>query len=171
MEFHHTETNRQLHNLLRLGTVAETDPNNGKIRVQTGEIKTGWLPYPAYIGANFRAWSPVRIGQQVLLASPSGDLRNAIVCAILYDDANQPPSTDESEDVIQFDDGSVIKKHKGGYDISITTGTLNLTAPNITINGNVAISGGSLTHNGTNVGSTHTHGGIKPGGDSTSPPN
>lgn len=37
--------------------------------------------------------------------------------------------------------------------------------------GTVAITGGALTHNGTNVGSTHTHSGVQPGGGNTGAPN
>jgi len=40
-----------------------------------------------------------------------------------------------------------------------------------TMKGNVAIEGGSLTHNGKNVGSTHTHGGVQSGGSNTAAPN
>ena len=36
--------------------------------------------------------------------------------------------------------------------------------------GRVEITSSSLTHNGTNVGSTHTHGGVIPGGGSTGTP-
>lgn len=41
---------------------------------------------------------------------------------------------------------------------------------NMTITGNVAITGASLTHNGKNVGSTHTHTGVTPGGSDTGAP-
>lgn len=39
------------------------------------------------------------------------------------------------------------------------------------INGPVEITGASLTHNGKNVGSSHSHGGVQSGGASTAPPN
>ena len=40
----------------------------------------------------------------------------------------------------------------------------------ITLNGDVHINGGSLKHNGVNVGSTHTHLGVMPGPGSTATP-
>ncbi len=40
----------------------------------------------------------------------------------------------------------------------------------MTITGDVAITGASLTHNGKNVGSTHTHTGVTPGGGNTGAP-
>lgn len=50
---------------------------------------------------------------------------------------------------------------------SLTMGTEGGTA---TMNGALNIIGPSVTHNGKNIGDTHTHGGIQPGGGSTSVP-
>lgn len=41
--------------------------------------------------------------------------------------------------------------------IVTATGKIDLTAPTINLVGNVAMSGGTVTHNGTNIGDTHTH--------------
>lgn len=48
---------------------------------------------------------------------------------------------------------------------------VKLSAPSVVIIADsVAITSGSFTHNGVNVGSTHVHGGISPGGSNTSGP-
>lgn len=52
----------------------------------------------------------------------------------------------------------------GGIDI-VATGPVNITS-----SGAVAITSSSLTHNGTNVGATHVHGGIEVGGANTQVP-
>lgn len=39
-----------------------------------------------------------------------------------------------------------------------------------TIEGNVAFTGGSVTHNGKNIGDTHQHSGVQPGGGNTEAP-
>lgn len=49
--------------------------------------------------------------------------------------------------------------------------TMGQEGGSATMKGNVAIEGGSLTHNGKNVGSTHTHGGVQSGGSNTAAPN
>ena len=49
--------------------------------------------------------------------------------------------------------------------------TMGQEGGSATMKGSVSIEGPSLTHNGKNVGSTHTHGGIQPGGGSTAVPN
>lgn len=60
----------------------------------------------------------------------------------------------------------------GGGSIKITpSGDIEITGGNVTINGATAVQGSSLTHNGKNVGDTHTHGGITPGPANTGVPN
>lgn len=54
--------------------------------------------------------------------------------------------------------------------VSVTAaGNITLTAPNLNIAANVAITG-TVTNNGKNIGSTHTHGGVSPGGGTTGAP-
>jgi len=61
-----------------------------------------------------------------------------------------------------------LRNEAGTASISLNpdTGAVSIVAP-----GGVAISGGPLTHNGKNVGETHTHGGVASGGSNTSVPN
>lgn len=47
---------------------------------------------------------------------------------------------------------------------------VQIQAPNIGLHGNVTASGGTLTHNGVNVGSTHAHGGVQPGSGTSGAP-
>lgn len=49
-------------------------------------------------------------------------------------------------------------------------GVLRINAQTVEINANVVISGGGVTHNGTNIGDSHTHPGITPGPASTGGP-
>ena len=51
----------------------------------------------------------------------------------------------------------------------VTPGSVSLTAPVITLNGAVEVTG-TLHNNGVNVGSTHTHGGVTIGGNNTGAP-
>lgn len=56
-----------------------------------------------------------------------------------------------------------------GIDVVSPT-KVNVQAPDITLVGNVAASGGALTHNGINVGSDHAHTGVQPGSGTSGPP-
>lgn len=64
-------------------------------------------------------------------------------------------------------------KLKAGRVIEMSGDSLVINMANsVTINaGSMAVTSGALTHNGKNVGSTHTHGGVRGGPDSTAGPN
>lgn len=96
------------------------------------------------------------------------------------------------------DDGSIthktgstsVKLNKDGSveidtdaDVTINAaGSVTITAPAVTINGDVTVNGsisatgnfasagGAFTHNGTNIGSDHTHGGVATGSGTTGTP-
>lgn len=80
--------------------------------------------------------------------------------------------------------GNVTLMHAGSLTVN-TSGSANVTAggaatvktpsatvdaPETTCTGNFAIMGGSLTHNGKNIGSTHEHDGVQPGDGNTGAP-
>lgn len=61
-----------------------------------------------------------------------------------------------------------VRFSSGGIEIH-SPSTVTIVAPNVQITGDVAITG-ALHNNGTNVGSTHKHGGVSPGGSDTGGP-
>jgi hypothetical protein len=54
--------------------------------------------------------------------------------------------------------------------INIADGEIELKAATIKLTGNVQMSGGTVTHDGTNVGKAHTHSGVTTGSGSSGPP-
>ncbi len=162
--------------LIRIGTVAEIDNAKRQVRVKSAELLSDWIPWPATISHNFRIWIPPRKKTQVLLVCPSGDFAQAMIAQAFYTDDLNSPSTDENTDMIEFNDGTVIKKDSEKLTIDSPC-HIEITAPDATlntdttINGNLAVNGSSLTHNGTNCGDTHTHSGIASGPASTGVPN
>jgi hypothetical protein len=65
--------------------------------------------------------------------------------------------------------GDVTLANEGDITVE-SAGSVSITAPTVTVNADVAINGGSLTHNGVNVGDTHVHGGVVPGPADTGAP-
>lgn len=131
------ELHRQLNNLLRLGTIDQVDHAKQLLRVKTGDLLTDWLDWPAEIGRNYRRWRPLRVGTQVLLASPTGDPAQAMIIGMLYSNDIPTPSDDPALDLIQFDDGSYMKHNADSGLVHIhAAGDLFLTA-----DGNVRIKG------------------------------
>ena len=65
----------------------------------------------------------------------------------------------------------IVLKRDGSIEILSSDSSVAIADGNITLNANaVHITSRSLTHNGTNIGDTHRHGGVTPGRGSTSGP-
>ncbi|MBB4267819.1 phage baseplate assembly protein V [Roseospira visakhapatnamensis] len=167
------DLHRRAGNMLRVGTIAAVDHDRARVRVAVAGRTSAWLPWPADVGRNFVSWRPLRPGQQVLVAAPSGDPANAVIVQTLYSGALPAPDTDPEADVIRFDDGTTITYRSDDHTLTIDTTralvlraaeTLRIEAPH------VEITGQSLTHNGVNVGADHVHTDVKPGPANTGPP-
>lgn len=114
------EIYRMLNAMAMVGTVTAVDPALG-CRVSKGEIETAWLKVPGLIRRNWRGASPVRVGTQVLLLSPSGDLANAVIVQILNTAALPAASNDPELDVIQWEDGTRASYHSGQQLLEVET--------------------------------------------------
>lgn len=165
------ELHRLLHNLLRIGVIESVDTSTKQCRVQIGDLLTGWLDMPADIGRNYKRWRPLRIGTQVLLACPGGDISAGIIIAMLFSNQQTAPDDNEAIDLIAFDDGTSLQydsaAHRltidcvGAVDISCTdagvtaSGDASVTASgdaSLIVNGNVdVIADGSVTVAGATV--------------------
>lgn len=67
-------------------------------------------------------------------------------------------------------DNTITITNDHGTFVIAANGDTTLTAPNFTVNANTAFTG-TLTSNGKNISSTHSHGGTQPGSGSTGVPN
>lgn len=204
------ELDRRLANIVRIGTIAELDEANAQVKVKIDdELTTTWLPWVTARAGNTRTWSAPRVGEQVVLMSPSGELDQGVVLPSIYQDSFAAPANSKDKETTVYPDGSTVEYDSAANTLIVTVAgnglvivnckeaTINaetkvtLDTPdtfltgnlivaksitggtaggNMTMNGSVDIIGAALTHNGKNVGDTHTHGGIQPGGGSTSVP-
>jgi len=165
MSWEQGEQDRRLHGLVRIGTVTEVNPAAAKARVALGgEAVSGWIPFTAIRAGGLNAWAPVTPGEQVVVISPGGDTTQGVIVGSLPSGSNAAPSGDGGEFRFQI----------GTCSISMTGDGITLTAGGATVSltaGGLAVDGPALTHNGTNVGDDHTHGGIVPGSADTDVPN
>lgn len=115
------DLSRLLDELICPGTIAEVDHARRRVRLDIRGRRTGWLAYPNEIGRNFRRWRPLRVGTQVLAACPSGNPANAVIVAIIPTDALPPPSTDESLDRIEFNDGSLVEYDSAAHKLRVVS--------------------------------------------------
>lgn len=113
------------------------------------------------------------VGDRVWLSFIGGDPRHPIIVG--YRPKNDGNSPDfrrfhHKNFDIQAIDGVVIINAATGMTITSQAGAIDIAAPTIKLRGNVQVSGAQLTHNGTNVGSTHKHSGVTSGLANTNGP-
>ena len=154
----------------RTGVIEVVDAAAGLVRVRlsTGDepFLTGWIPWQeSSAGAN-KTHNPPSAGQQVQINSESGDLRDAVVTGSLNSDANARPSAAGDSFVLTSVGDALVTVTGGGAAIVLQVGGVTVTLTD----GGLDISGGSVTHNGTNIGDTHKHGGVDTGPSQTETP-
>lgn len=186
----YAELARLIENLVRVGTIAEIDLVKARVRVRTGDLLTGWLPWTALRAGADREWDPPTVDEQVVLLSPSGQLANGVVITGLF--STQHPANGDRADLHRrtYADGAVIEYDSaahhlraqlpdGGTTRLISTGGIYM-AGNLTLDGDliqtgnqnvtgqatvsvdVVAAGISLVH--------HVHGGVQVGGSNTGGP-
>lgn len=184
-----TELQRLIDNLIRIGTV--TAVRSGECRVKTGDLITNWRPYAAARAGKNRTRHRLSIGEQVLLLSVSGDLRNAYIVGPIHCAAFPEPLADDDNpdlDRTEYSDGAVIEYNP-------TTGALNATGiksanieASVTVKlitpmvectqalkvGSTIEAGGKITAPTAKIGNvevtTHKHSGVSTGGGQTGGP-
>ncbi len=119
-----SELERRIENITTIGVILDTDYNNKKLKIKIGDTITDWLAWPAKIGRNFISWRPLRLGQQVVLCAPSGDLANAVIVAELYSDQQPSPSGHPDIDCVVFEDGTIISHDVATKSLEINAATL-----------------------------------------------
>lgn len=180
---------RRVADMIRLGTVSETDfsdPKAPRVRVQYGKNSTGWLPWTQRAG-RARTWAPPKLGEQVIIASPSGDLRQGVVIGSINQNSRAAPASGGHETVTEWDSGireSVDDDSKtytltipaggkfvvqvGGTSFELTensmrvvTQTADFQVQNSAFSGAVDVQGDTsvqaITSSGKDISSTHRH--------------
>lgn len=121
LHFRVTELERRVSNMLLKGTVAEANYAKGLVRVQAGEITTGWIPWATFRAGQDRTWSAPDIGEQVVVLSASGETAAGVVMPALFSNASPPPADLPTITRTIYGDGTVVEHDR---EISATTITL-----------------------------------------------
>ena len=117
IQYHITELNRRLSNLIHLGVIIGVDLTGvlPRAQVRIGELQTAWLPIIMPRAGENQHFVCPEINEQVMVLSPSGDLAQGIILGSL----NQVkyPLSGDSVDIhrLTYQDGATIeydrKKH------------------------------------------------------------
>ncbi len=165
----------------RWGIVTSVDPVNHLVRVmiQPEDVQSGWLPVsPVCAGPGWGLVSLPIPGQTVLTVADCGDAEHGIVVGGTFSDMAQPPIAPSAigGEASHGQPGEILLVSQAGAVLRLCAdGSIYLQGPvniagDLTVQGNVAFSGGTLTHDGTDVSSTHRHDGVVAGGDDTGTP-
>lgn len=104
-----SEILRLLRNLIRIGTVAAVNLEDGLCRVDTGNNTTDWLHWLTARAGRSRSWSAPSVGEQVLVLCLGGELDTGFVLPGVFSDDNPAPSASADALHWSFPDGAVIE--------------------------------------------------------------
>lgn len=170
MSYELSEMGRQMANLIRVGTITQLDEANARVKVNTSGLTTDWLPWASSRAGNTRTWSPPRVGEQVMIASPFGDMGQAVVIGSLFSDSKPAPASSKDQETTVYPDGSTVDYNSATNTLTVTvagTGNVVINCKVATVNaetsvtldtpethctGNLVVDG-SLTYGGGMVGS------------------
>lgn len=111
---------RRVANGVRFGKVMEVDHANARVRVKSGDIETTWLPWstgrahPAK-----RRWDPPAVGEQVVVLSPGGDLRQGVAMVGVFQDTAAAPSASADKDTTLYGDGALVEYDRASHTYTV----------------------------------------------------
>ena len=114
-ELNQTDMNRRMANVIRLGTVAELDDANARVRVQADEFMTDWLPWITMRAGPDRTWWAPEPGEQVVVLCPSGEMNQGIVLAAVYQDKHPQPEDTREKSRWEWKDSSYIQYNRENH--------------------------------------------------------
>lgn len=194
MSWEQAETERQLANVVRLGTIAALDPAAARVKVNAAGLTTDWLPFTTSRAGADRTWHPPEVGEQVVLVAPHGDLGQAVVVGSVYQAAHPAPASSADTPRTEWSDGAFVQYDRAahaytlsvpaGGSITLKVGAVSLvisdsgikwTAPALDVDAATSNFSGSVTAQGDVTGGGvsldgHVHTGVKAGGDKTGGP-
>lgn len=145
------------------GRVSDADPAKGLYRVELADgFKTGWIPARSASSGALKMQAEPTVGQMVMVRSESGDLTDAAIEGSGF--AGDRPHDKNGEWMVTLGASSLLMTADsivlvvGGSSVTITAGGIAITGP-------------TVTHDGKNIGKTHTHGGVARDNGNTDPPN
>jgi phage baseplate assembly protein V len=168
-----TDAERRIANIVIMGRIAELDAAGARVRVTTGDITTGWLPFATVRAGQDRTWHAPEPGEQVVVVCPCGDTNQGVVVGSVYRDAHPAPGDTEETSRTVFKDGAVLEydreQHKHLLDVpaggsitlrigrttlelrddgaTLTTPDLLVDCPTSKFTGHVEIAGGLSVYN------------------------
>lgn len=184
-----TDLKRRVSNAVIVGVVSSVDHKKHRYRVKAGDLESDWLPMTAPRAGGTRTYSSLTEGEQVVVAAPNGDLSQGVIIGSVATNETQAADAGNIHRTV-YDDGTVIDydhdaksytmtvaeggsftlQMAGGAQVIADGNAITHKAAKHTFEGEVEFVGSSVTHNGVNIGDTHKHRDVMPGGALTGLP-
>lgn len=117
---------RRVANTIRVGKVSAVDLAAARVRITSGNITTGWLPWSTgRASTKKRRWDPPAVGEQVVLLSPGGDLRQAVVLTGVFQSSAAAPASSGDKDTTVYGDGTVVEYDQSSHTLVVNLGDGN----------------------------------------------
>lgn len=152
LERQNAELHRKLDTVVRVGTVKSV--KDGKYVVDAG-FDTHELDHAQH-GGHGKDHRPLKVGQQVTLLCPGGDISNASVVPGGYHDANPAPATDDKSDIVGERGGARLRTKDGeaalealSSAVRVVDGVIHLDARSIVVGGPITGKSGEVVLGGT----------------------
>ncbi len=130
---------------IEVATISEV--SGDKARVAVGSMVTDFLPVFQSFSNSFAAsFSPIRVGEQVLVLPVRGNLNSGVILRGLYQSAHKEEPTDKKVRV-SFEDGVSMSYDTAGSTLEIKSPkSINITCENANLNAkNVAVTANDTT--------------------------
>jgi len=180
------------------GIVREVDGARGLARVEFPDedgVASWWLSVNCAFAGASKSYAMPEIGSQVSCITDERGEEGVILGAV-YSARDTPPGSDPDEIVQVLAGGreerynkktgemtirqtagmrveigqAVVEILPGSIMLSVGGASLTIADGRVSASGDMAFEGGSITHDGRNIGASHVHGGVKAGSARTQPP-
>ena len=156
------ELDRRQNNMFREATVKEVLPDEGLAVVDANGIETSKVPWLERAG-KIRSWQPPSVGERVVLFSPTGEPGLGMVMPGGFSDEFPAPHNKGGE-YMQVIGGATIKQTGDAVEITVNGVTVKISGAGL------EVTGGKVKHNDHDIGDTHKHTEVEPGGGLSGPP-
>ncbi|EYD71808.1 phage baseplate assembly protein V [Limimaricola hongkongensis] len=149
------DQNRRARGRSREGKVVAVDEAKGLYRVQIGREGSGlispWMPVEALSSGTLSIQAEPVMGQLVKVTSESGDMTDAVIALSSFGAGNTRPHDKAGELKVSIDGKTTIIGTADDLKFASNGSSITISAAGI------AATGPALTHDGVNIGKTHTH--------------
>lgn len=136
LELRIAEIERRLSSAIRIGVVSEVDGDKALARVSVGDLELDWIPWTQRrMGEAGREWWAPSVGEQVVVLSPGGDSRVAVITTSLASDSFAELSSDPNLHIVEHADGTRFEYNVSSGEISIEA----VADSQVSVRGNVKL--------------------------------